>query len=93
MISWNRFPNFFDHVRCSNSCWLSTVFAIFKIFTAISKSCIPFKSPYTRDSTATTSVFYQLVSFSSCCPSWNKLMFALCSITVNCHSDLHGTKP
>jgi hypothetical protein len=64
-ISRNQFTNYFDRVRCSNGCWSSTAF-ISEIFTAVPKSCTPFKNPCTRESIVTISLLYQLESFSSC---------------------------
>jgi hypothetical protein len=93
-ISWNQFPNCFDHVRCLNGCWWSTAFVIVLIFTAAPKFCIPFKDSCTRESIVTISLFCQLESFSNCFAHLEKqnFVFALCSITTNCHNDLHSTK-
>jgi hypothetical protein len=78
MIIWNQFLNYFDHVRCLNSCWLSTTFVIFKIFTAIQKSCILFKNPCMREIIVTINLFYKLESFGSC--------FAHLEMKLNVHT-------
>jgi hypothetical protein len=38
-------------------------------------------------------LFYQLEIFSSCVICLETELTAFCSITINCHSDLQGTKP
>jgi hypothetical protein len=53
----------------------------FEIFTAVLKSCIPFKTPCKREKTVAISLFYQLESFSSC--------FASLETKLNIRSSLH----
>jgi hypothetical protein len=89
-ISLNQFPNCFDHFKCLNDCYpLRTSLRFWRL----SRNIAHDSKTRVQESIVTISLFYSWkVSVAVLLVLKQNLMFALCSITRDCHNNLHGTK-